>query len=79
MAQEVGRRLDQTIQATHRRGTSDANFFGAIGIPTIDGWGPICQKDHTPDENIVISSLYQRTALLSLFLMEYGRKQGTIS
>ena len=79
MIQEVGRRLDQIIQTTHRRGTSDANFFGAMGIPTIDGWGPICQKDHTPDESIVISSLSQRTALLSHFLLEYGRKQGMIS
>jgi len=78
MIQEIGRRLDQTIQPTHRRGTSDANFFGAMGVPTIDGWGPVCQKDHTPEESIIISSLFQRTALLSLFLLEYGRTQGMI-
>jgi glutamate carboxypeptidase len=54
----------------HRRGTSDANFFGSAGIPTIDGLGPICLDDHTPRERIHIPSLAERTALLALLLVE---------
>lgn len=56
----------------HRRGTSDANYFGSVGIPTLDGFGPICEGDHTPNERIFIPSLAERTALLALFLAGYG-------
>lgn len=76
MIREVGYSIGQEIQKTHRRGTSDANFFGSIGIPTIDGLGPVCRKDHTPDEFIEISSLKERTALLALFLAYYGKRSG---
>jgi glutamate carboxypeptidase len=60
--------LGMSLEAEHRRGTSDANFFGAAGIPTLDGFGPISTGDHTEDERIAISSLQSRTALLALFL-----------
>ncbi len=76
---QVGRSLGWNIPAEHRRGTSDANFFGSIGVPTLDGLGPVCHKDHTPDESIRVSTLKERTILLALFLAEYGRKMGMIS
>jgi len=60
--------LNQEIGFEHRKGTSDANFFGAAGVPTLDGFGPIGMKDHTSDEKILISSLKERTALLAHFL-----------
>ncbi len=60
--------LGISLEAEHRRGTSDANFFGAKGIPTLDGFGPICTGDHTEQERISISSLASRTALLALSL-----------
>lgn len=78
MIREVGLSIGQEIQKTHRRGTSDANFFGSIGIPTIDGLGPVCRKDHTSDEFIQVPSVKERTLLLALFLMEYGRKEGML-
>jgi glutamate carboxypeptidase len=61
--------LDQELSFENRRGTSDANYFGAAGVPTLDGFGPIGIKDHTPDERILISSLKDRTALLAHFLL----------
>jgi glutamate carboxypeptidase len=78
MAQELARTLGQEIGTEHRRGTSDANFFGAFAVPTLDGWGPIGDKDHTAEEFIKISSLQERTALLSLFLLEYAGQAGMI-
>lgn len=60
--------LGMPLKAEHRLGTSDANFFGAAGVPTIDGLGPICVGDHTHEERILISSLPERTVLLALFL-----------
>jgi len=76
---QVKETLTQKINQEHRRGTSDANFFGAACVPTLDGLGPICDKDHTPEEFIKISSLKERSALLALFLVEYGLKVGMIS
>ena len=61
--------LGQNFSTEHRRGTSDANFFGAVGVPTLDGFGPVGIRDHTPEERILIPSLKERTSLLALFLL----------
>ena len=76
--QRVGKYVGQKIKQEHRRGTSDANFFGAAGVPTLDGLGPICEKDHTPSEYIKVASLKERSSLLAHFLVEYGQKLGMI-
>jgi glutamate carboxypeptidase len=78
MVQQIARSLGQEIDTEHRRGTSDANFFGSFAIPTLDGWGPVGDKDHTSEEFIKISSLRERTALMSLFLLEYAGQSGMI-
>jgi glutamate carboxypeptidase len=66
-------RLGLSLPREHRRGTSDANFFGSVGIPTLDGLGPIGDKDHTPLESIKVSSLQERSHLLAVFLQDYMR------
>jgi glutamate carboxypeptidase len=66
---QVAMELGQEISVEHRHGTSDGNFFGADGVPTLDGFGPIGLNDHTPEERILISSLKARTSLLALFLL----------
>lgn len=76
MIHRVGKRLGLEIPTEHRRGTSDANFFGSAGVPTLDGLGPVSDGDHTPGEYIIIDSLKERTALSALFLAEYGRGAG---
>ncbi|MFC1543782.1 M20/M25/M40 family metallo-hydrolase [Gemmatimonadota bacterium] len=68
--QRVATRLGQKVAPSHRFGTSDGNFFGAAGVPTLDGFGPIGEKDHTVAERIKIASLQERTALLALFLLD---------
>jgi glutamate carboxypeptidase len=72
----AGKDLGQEIPTEHRRGTSDANFFGAAGVPTLDGFGPVSDGDHTQGEYIEVSSLKERTALTALFIYEYGRRAG---
>jgi glutamate carboxypeptidase len=67
--QQVAKECGQEILSVHRHGTSDGNFFGAGGVPTLDGFGPIGMDDHTIDERIRIPSLKERTALLALFLL----------
>jgi glutamate carboxypeptidase len=61
--------LGQTIAQEHRRGTSDSNFFGSAGVPTVDGLGPICEGYHTPGEFVYVSSIPERTALLAYSLV----------
>jgi glutamate carboxypeptidase len=72
LVQRAGAALGQTIGLEHRRGTSDANFFGSFGVPTVDGIGPICKGYHTPEEFVFVSSIKQRTALLATALVSIG-------
>lgn len=51
-----------------RKGTSDANFFGAKGVSVIDGMGPIGFHDHSVNEYILLDSLFDRIKLCTLSL-----------
>ncbi|MCG6911436.1 MAG: M20/M25/M40 family metallo-hydrolase [Deltaproteobacteria bacterium] len=50
-------------------GMSDGNWFANMGIPTLDGLGPIGGLDHGPDEYMEISSFAVRAGLLAGMLM----------
>lgn len=49
-------------------GASDGNFTAAMGIPTLDGLGPLGVGSHATNEHVVIASLPQRTALMARLL-----------
>jgi glutamate carboxypeptidase len=70
LLKQTGRELGQQILTEHRRGTSDANFFGSYNIPTLDGLGPFSEHDHTENEYVRISSLFERTLLFAAFLLK---------
>jgi glutamate carboxypeptidase len=46
-------------------GASDGNFTAALGIPTLDGLGPIGDGAHAVEEWVEIESLPQRAALVA--------------
>jgi glutamate carboxypeptidase len=46
-------------------GASDANFTGALGIPTLDGLGPLGDGAHAEHEWVDLASLAERVRLLS--------------
>jgi glutamate carboxypeptidase len=46
-------------------GGSDANFTGAMGIPTLDGLGPRGADAHTLNEHIIVESLAERGRLMA--------------
>jgi glutamate carboxypeptidase len=50
-------------------GVSYANLVAGLGLPALDGLGPIGGRDHSPDEYILISSIVPRTALLALLIV----------
>jgi len=48
-----------------RAGTADSNWFGAAGVPTVDGLGPTGFDEHTKDERTHLGSLFDRAALVA--------------
>jgi glutamate carboxypeptidase len=62
--------LDMEVKEKYFGGGSDGNYTSAEGIPTIDSLGPIGELEHTDDEFVLVDTLFSRTALLSLFVME---------
>jgi len=58
------------LAAVHSRGGSDASFAAALGVPTLDGLGPICHDSCARGERIEIDSLAQRGALMALLICD---------
>jgi glutamate carboxypeptidase len=79
LLRQVAEELGQEVATEHRRGTSDGNYFGVVGVPTLDGFGPVGIKDHTPGERILIPSMKARTALLATFLLRLKDSELLIS
>jgi glutamate carboxypeptidase len=50
-------------------GVSYANLLAGMGLPVLDGLGPVGGLDHSPREYIEVSSIVPRTALLALLLL----------
>ena len=68
---EIGEKYGQpTLVEESRMGASDANNLAALGLPVLDGLGPIGQWDHSPRERILKNSLFQRVELLVYLLWE---------
>jgi glutamate carboxypeptidase len=53
-------------------GASDANTTAALGIPTIDGLGPVGGDDHSVDEWLDLTSVAPRTTLLAALIARIG-------
>jgi glutamate carboxypeptidase len=54
-------------------GASDANTTSGLGVPTIDGLGPIGGLDHSPDEYLEVGSIVPRTTLLAALILAIAR------
>lgn len=52
-------------------GASDGNLVAALGIPTLDGLGPVGGGAHALHEHVIIRSLPERAALLAALLMRW--------
>lgn len=65
VAKETARELGFEIDDQATGGASDANNVAHLGIPVLDGLGPIGGLDHSPQEFIELDSIVPRTALLA--------------
>ena len=54
-------------------GAGDANTTSGMGIPSIDGLGPVGGRDHSPDEYLEVDSIVPRTTLVAALLLAIGR------
>ena len=54
-------------------GASDGNTTAGMGVPTLDGLGPIGGLDHSPGEYLEVASIVPRTTLLAALLLAVAR------
>ena len=72
-AQAIARRLGFEVHDAATGGASDANTTSGMGVPTIDGLGPIGGNDHSPAEYLDVESIVPRTTLLAGLLLSIAR------
>ena len=72
-AQDLAARLGFEVRDAATGGASDANTTSGMGVPTLDGLGPIGGLDHSPDEWLDATSIVPRTALFAALLLATGR------
>ena len=66
-------RLGFEVKDTSTGGASDANSTAGMGIPSLDGLGPIGGNDHSPAEYLDVASIVPRTTLVAALLLAIGR------
>ena len=65
LAVEIAGELGFALRDAATGGASDANTTAALGIPTLDGLGPVGGDDHSVDEWLDLGSVVPRTTLLA--------------
>lgn len=69
LAKTIGAELGLDLQEGSTGGASDGNMTSAMGIPTLDGLGPIGDNAHSPEEFVDVRSLPGRAALVAGLLL----------
>jgi glutamate carboxypeptidase len=65
----VAERLGFPLHDASTGGASDGNTTAGLGVPTLDGLGPIGGLDHSPGEYVEVASIVPRTTLLAGLLL----------
>jgi len=68
-AQAVAGALGFTVADASTGGAGDANTTSGLGVPTLDGLGPIGGNDHAPTEYLDVDSIVPRTTMLAGLLL----------
>ena len=72
LAVEIAAELGFELRDAATGGASDANTTAALGLPTIDGLGPVGGDDHSVDEWLDVTSIVPRTTLLAGLIDRIG-------
>ena len=65
----IAARLGFELRDAATGGASDANTTSAMGVPTLDGLGPVGGADHAPGEYLEIDSIVPRTTVIAALLL----------
>lgn len=71
--EKIERLCDTTLPTEKRGGVSDANIVASCGVPTLDGWGPYGDGDHTIRERALKESFEKRIALVTPILEAFSQ------
>jgi glutamate carboxypeptidase len=69
LAAAMGFELDDVATG----GASDGNTTSGMGVPTLDGLGPVGGMDHSPAEYVEVASIVPRTVLLAALMVAISR------
>lgn len=73
LAVDIADRLGFGLRDAATGGASDANTTAGMGIPSLDGLGPVGGLDHSPEEYLEVASIVPRTTLLAALLLAIAR------
>jgi glutamate carboxypeptidase len=71
-ASEVASSLGRELREGAAGGGSDGNFTAALGVPTLDGLGPIGDGAHAAHEHVDLTALPWRAALVAGLIASFG-------
>jgi len=74
LVEEEGKVIGLKLNEAFPGGASDGNFTAALGIPTIDGMGPVGGFSHGENEYLEIETVTERCKLLALSIVQVSRK-----
>jgi glutamate carboxypeptidase len=64
----AGRSIGQQVGGAVAAGAADTNLTGWLGVPSLDGFGPLGKGAHANHEQVVSASLPHRAALVAAVL-----------
>jgi glutamate carboxypeptidase len=73
LTQGLASDLGFELRAAATGGASDANTTAGLGVPSLDGLGPIGGLDHSPEEWLDVASIVPRTTLFAALLLATAR------
>jgi glutamate carboxypeptidase len=72
-AQRIATELGFELHDAATGGASDANTTSGMGVPTLDGLGPVGGNDHSPAEYLEVDSIVPRVTLVAALIDAIGR------
>jgi glutamate carboxypeptidase len=68
IARAAGAAVGEEVAVRRERGGSDASFAGALGVPTLDGLGPVCHDSCSRRETVEVPTIVPRGAIFGTVL-----------
>lgn len=72
VARGIARTLGVDLSEGGTGGGSDGNFTAALGVPTLDGLGPIGDGAHALHEHVLVGDLAWRASFVAALLLRLG-------